>query len=399
MSTRTTGQSILVAFLSAGTLATAVNAQDDTVNSRYSPAAAVYPAGQYSTINRATLPTDGYPSTRTGSNPAQLLPPEDFEDFDSNDEIDAAHDDPYNSPGYVIPVNQSPEFDRIPNPPVFESEQPQTYALPPEASADEHPQLFSQPAGWISRKSSRVTATWLPAGADEIGMSDVDIRAGWTLDRSPGVTITPGFQVHFLDGPTRTDLPARLYNARADVEWKKQWSARWASQLGIAPGVYSDFDTSSSDALRIVGRALAIYAHSPTTQFVFGAVYLDREDVRALPAIGLVHAPNAHVRLELIFPKPRIAYLVNTSGCTEHWAYLAGEFGGGSWAIQRVTGVDDVATYRDWRIILGVERKNTNGPSMLVEGAFVFNRQLEYKSGIGDFDPDASGMLRAGVTF
>jgi hypothetical protein len=220
--------------------------------------------------------------------------------------------------------------------------------------------------------------------------------------RAPGWSLTPGFQVHFLDGPTRTDLPEQLYNARINLGWMHQINPRLGVQLAIAPGVNTDFRQSSSDAFRMTGRALGFYGLSPQTQLLFGIAYLDREDVRILPAIGVIHSPTPDYRFEFIFPKPKLAYRLSqmaNAAAGERWVYLSGEFGGGSWAIERASGAEDIATYRDWRLIVGMESKAQTGPGWLVEMGIVFNRDLEYKSGIGDFEPDGAGMLRAGVTY
>jgi len=109
--------------------------------------------------------------------------------------------------------------------------------------------------------------------------------------------------------------------------------------------------------------------------------------------------PREDVRLEVIFPRPKLAYRLMRDESQSRWVYLAGEFGGGSWAIERTTGSKDVATYSDWRLILGLENKFANKTSWLFEAGYVFNRQLDYNSGAGDFDPGDTAMIRAGLTF
>ena len=106
------------------------------------------------------------------------------------------------------------------------------------------------------------------------------------------------------------------------------------------------------------------------------------------------------MRWEIVFPKPRFSWRFDRQENRERWVYLAGEFGGGSWAVERASGgADDVATYSDWRLIGGLEMKYSSGRSLLFEVGYVFNRELEYKSDLGNFEPDDTVMLRAGVTF
>ncbi len=356
-------------------------------------------------------------SARASREPAELLPP-----IYSPDEDPAAvlqpvtleHEEPSQAGGLlrhstdtfgdeaIREANatlQSPEFSGAPNPtPIEAGSQPPSYTFLP----DPEPAAPVQP-NYLFQKSSFI-GTWLPAGSNEIGMFDFDMQSSLVAPALAGWSLTPGFQVHFLDGPTRTDLPEQLYNARIELGWMKQLNPRVGLQLAVAPGVYSDFQQGSSNAFRITGKALGFYGISPQTQLLLGIAYLDREDIKVLPAFGVIHTPSPDYRFELVFPKPKIAYRLSqvanaaTAG-GERWVYLTGEFGGGSWAIERATGAADVATYSDWRLIVGMESKAPTGPGWLVEVGIVFKRQLEYQSGNGDFDPNSTGMLRAGLTY
>ena len=169
--------------------------------------------------------------------------------------------------------------------------------------------------------------------------------------------------------------------------------------FSLAPSLFTDGDNLSSDALRIIGRFMAYYTLSPQTQLAGGIVYLDREDIPVLPAIGVIHKPREDLRYELMFPKPRIAWRQYFTPTYEQWVYVTGELGGGSWAIQRATGADDIASYRDLRLVLGLERKMTSGRMCYFEFGYVFNREIEYESSIGDLSLSDTGFLRVGGSF
>jgi len=305
------------------------------------------------------------------------------------------------SAGNIIPIHQSPDIADIPNPTPVETPSGQYSTAPPAGMLLDAPiqQMPEASSPFFKRLTSRVTATWLAGSGDDIGIFDVDLRGSFASTRLRGLTITPGFQTHFLDGPLRTDLPGQLYNVRTEFSYKRQLTQRLGGEIAVSPGWYSDFESSNSDALRIISRVLGFYALSKQTQFAFGILYLDREDVGLLPAVGLIHAPNESTRIELIFPKPRLAKLVRRGPCSQQWVYLGGEFGGGSWAVARTSGLEDIATYSDLRLIVGVETKNDGGATWLVEAAYVFARELEYASGLGDFNPSDTAMVRTGITF
>lgn len=248
------------------------------------------------------------------------------------------------------------------------------------------------------------TESWVaPGGARGLGANTIDLSAVLAaplVPSQPPFLITPRFSAHFLDGPTVTDLPPRVYDTALEFRWLRPLNDKWMADLAVAPGYYSDFNNNSSQAVRITGRALGIYKWSPTVTVALGAVYLDREDVRLLPAAGLIWKPNDTVNIELIFPRPKAAKRIALGIDSAWWSYVAGEFGGGSWAIERESGVDDVATDRDFRAILGVERKKIDGGGLRFEVAYVFGRKIEYLSGMPpDVSLDDTVMLRAGANY
>lgn len=246
---------------------------------------------------------------------------------------------------------------------------------------------------------ARFIITTLPGSGDDLGWTEFDINSKLIFPRAEGVWIAPGFGMVFTDGPVRTDLPPRLYNARLEVGYKHNFAPHVGVSLSVAPGIYSDFEQSSSDAWRVLGKAVGFLAFSEETQLILGVAYLDREDVRALPIVGVMHRPNDMWRLELVFPQPKIAYRVLEADGGNGWVYIAGEFGGDTWAIERANGRRDVVTYSDWRLRFGFEMLMESGRNLLFETGYVFNRELEYNSRRGNYDPSSTAMLRFGLTY
>ncbi len=249
----------------------------------------------------------------------------------------------------------------------------------------------------------RVAGSWV-AGDDisEFGLADIDANITFAFPfptpKSP-LIITPGFQSWWLEGPTAPDMPARVYDAYLKFRTMRKLNERWGLDAAVTPGWHSDFETSNDDALRITGHAFGAYQWNEVVQVVLGVVYLDRSDVSLLPAVGLICNFNEDTRLELILPRPRFARRFYADCCEEYWWYVAGEFGGGAWAIERASGVEDMAIYRDFRVMLGWERKVAEGFGSHFEIAYVFGREIEYDSGTPDFEPDDTLMLRTGIMF
>jgi len=250
--------------------------------------------------------------------------------------------------------------------------------------------------------------TWLAGGTqqDSLGDLEVELKSRFALplpSRRHPLLLAPGFAVHYLEGPVAADLPPRVFDAYLQFRWLHKLSPRWSADLSVTPGVFSDFEQQTNEALRISGHFGAMWSWTPTAKLALGVAYLDRQDLRILPIAGLIWEPTPEVLFELMVPRPRIARRVYWFGGigedVQDWLYVAGELGGGSWAIRRASGVDDVATYRDLRVVLGLERRVLYGVDYRLELAYVFARRLEYETGTPRLLPPDTLMLRLGATY
>ena len=281
---------------------------------------------------------------------------------------------------------------------------------PPATSAPDDPEWTSpqqnspvhcdeQCDPWVSLGEIRGDATTVFGSGDDLGWTTFTLRGVFESPRLPGFSIRPIFGWHLIDEPDSTDLPDQVYDLSVEMRMYWPFGDRWLGEFAIAPGMFSDFDNTSGDAVRIVSRGIGYYKWSDSLRLAIGVAYLDRKDISWLPLGGVIWTPNPEWRYEITIPRPRIAHRIWCDGQDERWIYLAGEFGGGSWAVQRAGGADDVATYRDYRLLLGVESNYESGRAWRVEAGYAFGRELEYESTVGDLEPDAVGLLRAGLTY
>ena len=74
------------------------------------------------------------------------------------------------------------------------------------------------------------------------------------------------------------------------------------------------------------------------------------------------------------FPGPR------SPGADERWVYVAIDYGNSAWAFRATDGTPDVLASRDYRVILGIERKIVGGLSHELEIGYVFNRDIKIAS-------------------
>jgi hypothetical protein len=288
------------------------------------------------------------------------------------------------------------------NVPIGAEPPPLVSEFPPAAPYAED--QLARPLPPIVPYSTQFQFTWNSGSGDDLGIVDLDVREVFVFPKIPGLMLTPGFATHLLEGPTSTDLPGALYDNWLELRWLKKFNDCWTMDLAISPSLFTDYDNTSDGAFRLMGRAISLYSYSPDLQLAFGFIYLDREDIKALPAAGLIWTPNDDYKLELLFPRPRLMYRWTGDELCSRWVYVGGEFGGGSWAIQRPGPApgqtfDDVITYGALRFLVGVETKRVKGFSPRVEAGFTFNRSIEYKSGNGDYDPGNAALLRFGGSF
>jgi|GEM_PF-2790566 len=257
--------------------------------------------------------------------------------------------------------------------------------------------LEEQP--WIDWYKVTLLSQTLPSSSQGLGITSFDLRGTLKFGRWPFLFVTPRAGLHSLSGPSTPDLPAQLYDFSLDTTVYLPLNDRWTVQLSAAPSVFSDFQ-ASKNAFRMVGRGLVFYRWSPELQLAGGFLYLGRKDIVALPAAGFIYTPNDDLKYDIIFPKPRIGYRYTHNEVRERWVYTTGELGGGSWAVQRTSGADDVATIRDYQLLMGIEHKQPNALNWQIEAGYVFSRKLEYLSSPGVYTQfPSTAVLRVIMSF
>jgi hypothetical protein len=289
-----------------------------------------------------------------------------------------------------------------------------TYGPPPPAPP---PNQFILPNGAAPQfdltqsirfiQDVRLRHTYVAGGNDpnDLGINDSEVAVTFTipnfLTTGQPLFVSPAFALHLWDGPKMlpADLPPNAYSAYLDFQWASDPTLQIGAELGFRIGVYSDFHTMNQYSLRLQGLGLGVFRLTPTLTAKFGVMYLDRNKIKILPAGGFLWTPTPHVRFDIFFPQPKLSAYLLTVGQSEVWWYLAGEYGGGAWTIQRADGVSDRVDINDIRVSAGLEWL---GPrfNAFIEAGFVFKRQVIYVVRPEDsFDPGDTWMVRAGISF
>jgi hypothetical protein len=240
---------------------------------------------------------------------------------------------------------------------------------------------------FVGYRYSAGSLEWIPGGGNQFGMFSI----AWNHYQKEGITsgLGMGAGFHFLSGPDQTDMPPRTYDFSLAYQIRQRLGPL-TFDASAAVLAASDFKGSAREGILFPSHAVGYVNVSPALDAVLGVDFLDRGDIKLLPVAGLIWAPRPDVRFEAVFPRPRAVFQL----ADRYRLYLAGELGGGTWEIERAAGGDDLATYRDLRVCIGLEHAEKHGIRSAFEIGCLFDRRLVYSSGIGDMNLDDAVMFR-----
>jgi len=241
--------------------------------------------------------------------------------------------------------------------------------------------------------------------------------------------ISPGFGYHAWSGPFGTwtdaggvaqmypDLPAEAFSAFLDVGWRSSPDRAFGAELGGRIGVYSDFSGVDEQSVRPMGLALLRYNLTPTIAVKGGVSYINRADIKMLPAFGIVWTPSPRTKWDIFFPQPKLSSYLTTLGNYDLWWYVTGEYGGGVWT-PKVAAPDlstaNPADYlpeertlmdiNDIRVSIGLEvgppvTSSVGQRGLFFEVGYVFNREMVLVVPAQEFSLSDTWMLRGGFAF
>lgn len=206
------------------------------------------------------------------------------------------------------------------------------------------------------------------------------------------------FQQQFLDDDLAFDMPPELYRLETGLIALHQFNERWSlTALGTA-GLHGDLDTME-DVYRFSAFAIADRKVNEKLTINFSFGYIDREEFSFVLAPGVDWRPNDDWRVLVRPPDARVSRrLAGESGPYGTFAYASAGLSGGSYAVERADGSEDILTIRGFPLRLGLEKVYRNG-RLFGDAGWMFGRKVEYEDGDEDEHLDDGFVLRAGITF
>ena len=281
-------------------------------------------------------------------------------------------------------------------------------------------QPLQNPLGKSNRVvyAPRLRHTWLVGGQSDrqLQSHDTDLSLPFSfpdfLTSNQPLFVIPSFSLHLWQGPSNTppELPSKAYSFFVDSSWSSDPNRVMGVELGVRTGFFSDFQTFNSQSFRILGQGLVRLRVTPQATLKAGVVYLDRLDLKLLPAAGLIWEPDDQARFDLYFPKPKISQYWTSIGNYDLWWYMAGEYGGGSWTVERIAmppitenAHSDQIDINDVRLILGMEWGSEAELRLrrrrgFLEIGWVTGREVLYRKDPSEsFEMNDTLMIRAGI--
>lgn len=225
---------------------------------------------------------------------------------------------------------------------------------------------------YAAYRSKQSHTSWIPGSGQDFGL--FEWHSDPYLERGETSGFTGAMNMTWLSGPQSSPLPPRVYELSTGFQTRQHWSPLFSYDLSARIGIFSDFEGSARDGVRFPSHAVGIFHLNHSTDLIFGADLLDRDDISVLPVFGFSLRTDycPRLRLDLVFPRPRIDFNFSES----KRVYLSGMLGGDTWDVG--DQIDLVATYSDYRVMLGFENAD-DGETSSIEFGYVFGRQLEVR--------------------
>lgn len=251
----------------------------------------------------------------------------------------------------------------------------------------------------VTPATNRSSFGWIAGSGNQLGMLEWVGRELAVLDYAAAdrghFRIGGGHAFTWLNGPTTTDLPPYLFSLFVDVGAGVKASDDWSFDVIVSPSWNTDFANKSYQLFRLPWQAVNTFKMNEELKIVLGISDLDREDIKLLPVAGFIYKPlDGSKELDLVFPRPKAAWRLSRAEGGAHWGYIAGELGGNSYSIQRIGAIHDIVTLRDYRLLVGWEHRGKKRHASRLEAGWVFGRAVEYASGIGNYNPGDTAIIR-----
>jgi hypothetical protein len=228
-----------------------------------------------------------------------------------------------------------------------------------------------------------------PIKIGAINLGDIEtthwrIRYGQSFPVSKKVSLRAGVEWERYDfgRPAATPIPSRLQSAVVNLGMDWRIADRWILQTEVDPGIYSDLRDIDIEDFNAPLSMRLIYAQSEKLAWALALIANPKSEFPFIGGIGARWTPTEDLRVDIILPRPQIAYQVSP----EVGVFAGAEFKGGGYRVAEDFGNpigrpdlnDQDVFYREVRTGGGVRWKVTEKIAAIIEGGWVIDRRFRF---------------------
>lgn len=220
--------------------------------------------------------------------------------------------------------------------------------------------------------------------AEESDASSLELSIGHkvTLNNSWALLFQIGSTNLYLNSVPGAPIPDSIHTLRLTTGIEYKPGEKLTLMALFIPSLYRLEDVGSDD-VGLSGGLLMNYRSSPTLKWSLGVLATSDSSLSpVLPIGGVEWKMNDKLELQLVVPKPRLVYTINSA-----WSVFAGgDLTGTTFRTKRdfsakngFAGHDNaVADYRDLRVGGGLGFQINRGMRLEVEGGYSVYREIDY---------------------
>ena len=238
----------------------------------------------------------------------------------------------------------------------------------------------------ITLESSYAAATTTTFRGAEVGESDasninIGLKTRIPLNGHWVVPLEVRSQNLYLGTLADTPLPASINTIQLGTGLGYRPGEHWMFMAHVNPTFYRLSDFGSND-VGVSGSLMAMWNYSPSLKIMLGVIYSPDSDLSIMPLAGFDWTINNHFDLQMMFPRPRLIYILDEK---LHF-HIGAEMNLITFSTNELAETtselaqynDALATYRDIRLGTGINYRFSESFSTEAEAGYSVNRQIDY---------------------
>jgi len=241
--------------------------------------------------------------------------------------------------------------------------------------------LQPAPPGW----NTQFTFGYLPSAdlhgmpaSASIGEYRIKLARNIRLGNRFTLTLGGGYGLKHVDAAPIARLPENLHILYLEAGANYRFNEKNFVTLKMFPGIYSDLEGISGDAVRLPVLLLGGHSFDNGITLVGGMVYrFGYHSAELIPVIGLSYQPNEKWRVDMIAPRPGVTY----SASRQVRLFIAGDLASDEYELKDPAVGAEVIKYRDYKVMGGIEYLPRR--TVKISGAlgYAFDRGFDFYNG------------------